>query len=696
MHRIIALSGMALAIALAGCEMPTDTPKKQDPNKPSFGNQRVETQRYVAGVAIPNLVLPRATGGDGTLNYRLTPVPQGMSFDARARTLSGVPAKAVGYRLNYRVEDADGDADELSFRVEAEPRTTIYRPFGGIQRAGIDDGVVEDLLTSGLGISSVVVGRHSAEPAVYWSEFDQNSGSGWIRRANLDGSDRVDIVTTTAQVGGIALDLENEKLYWTEGIFFLTGREWLSFVAKVRRANLDGSGAEDIIVQIQDTVLIFGIALDLTNEKLYWTEFGSGGSGSRIRRANLDGSETEVIVESSASVAWGVALDVGNGKLYWTENEAGTSGKLRRANLDGSGEEDIVEKAAAQFGGIALDLADKRLYWAEFGGGYASIKRANLDGSGEENFVTRASWAIWGIALDRQQADLYLAESNDFGSGLVRVDVETKRAEDVVRNRSRAPIDGLALDVISGTMYWAEVDSIDMSGEVGAVTMRSADLDGSVEKQLFTISAEPYQIEFDVVERMLYWIERTEDQSRIMRANPDGSGMSELATVSGHHRDIEIDTVDRKLYWIDQVQDGEVIRRANLDGTAKEIVDVHHLYGSRSLAIDIVGRKLYWYGHAEPLPPPDDTTEPTVGDRFTGDGVYRANLDGSGKETVMEIDSGGRDLYIVIDGSDEKMYYSRQDEEDAVVISRANLDGSGVEEIVTTRGWTVAFALGIR
>lgn len=71
---------------------------------------------------------------------------------------------------------------------------------------------------------------------IYWTEFDSDTKTGKIRRANLNGSATEDILTEIAPVRDIALDLRNRKIYWAE-----------SFTAKIQRSNLDGSDIENIV-----------------------------------------------------------------------------------------------------------------------------------------------------------------------------------------------------------------------------------------------------------------------------------------------------------------------------------------------------------------------------------------------------------------------------------------------------------------
>ena len=70
-------------------------------------------------------VLPAATGGNGTLTYTLTPARQGvMSFDAATRTVTFTPAAAGTWSFNYKVTDADGDADTIRVSLRAAAAST--------------------------------------------------------------------------------------------------------------------------------------------------------------------------------------------------------------------------------------------------------------------------------------------------------------------------------------------------------------------------------------------------------------------------------------------------------------------------------------------------------------------------------------------------------------------------------------------
>ena len=89
-------------------------------------DQAVDVDRTTT-VANP-VVLPAATGGDGTLTYKLecadtqsgcgtSKLPPGLAFSAASRELSGTPTAAGPWDMVYTVEDADADSDSATFQI---------------------------------------------------------------------------------------------------------------------------------------------------------------------------------------------------------------------------------------------------------------------------------------------------------------------------------------------------------------------------------------------------------------------------------------------------------------------------------------------------------------------------------------------------------------------------------------------------
>ena len=255
---------------------------------------------------------------------------------------------------------------------------------------------------------------------------------------------------------GIALDVANGKMYWTD-----------DSADRIQRANLDGSDIENLITQGLDDP--YGIALDVANGKMYWADEGT----NRIQRANLDGSNIENLVSRGLDDPHGIALDVANGKMYWTDDSAD---RIQRANLDGSNVETLLRRTKINFWGntsgrgdpygIALDVANGKMYWADEGTN--RIQRANLDGSNIENLVSRGLDDPHGIALDVANGKMYWTD--DSADRIQRANLNGSNIENLITQGLSDPY-GIALDVANGKMYWADE---------GTNRIQRANLDGSL------------------------------------------------------------------------------------------------------------------------------------------------------------------------------------------------------------------------
>jgi DNA-binding beta-propeller fold protein YncE len=259
-----------------------------------------------------------------------------------------------------------------------------------------------------------------------------------------------DLVAPTGAVpAGIALDLLERKVYWTE-----LGNP------KIRRANLDGTNTEDLYTFEGGAPC--GISLDVEGGKMYWTDQGN----AAIRRADLDGAgavedlvttgdgETSSSHGVNLSDPCGIALDVAGGKMYWVDNSAGS---IRRLNLDANGDIEalvdwVVEGNNPSFEtGIALDVAGGKMYWTSG----AHIWRADMDGMNEESIVSSgASAHSYGIALDVTGGKMYWTDKDV--SRIQRANLDGSVLEDVVLSGLTIPA-GIALDAASEKIYWADV-----------------------------------------------------------------------------------------------------------------------------------------------------------------------------------------------------------------------------------------------
>ena len=194
---------------------------------------------------------------------------------------------------------------------------------------------------------------------IYWTE-KTSASSGTINSANLDGSDAKELKSIMAIPRGIAVDVPNSQLYWTNS----RGR--------IQSANLDGSGIQNVMENIRNPN-----DLALAGGNVYWTESNHGS----VRFVNLRGQKQVRVISTGDDPAG--SLVIGGGKVYWTEKVGESGGTINVANLNGSGATELASILATPIG-IAVDTARSKLYWTNARG---RVQTASLSGSSIRNVV---------------------------------------------------------------------------------------------------------------------------------------------------------------------------------------------------------------------------------------------------------------------------------------------------------------------
>lgn len=248
-----------------------------------------------------------------------------------------------------------------------------------------------------------------------WSDNHNFGPGGDIRRADLDGSNEMTLISGLNSPDGIAVDPLHGKMYWGDYVFG-SDPNVAPPTGDVSRANLDGTGQEMVVPQ---QIFPVSVALDVAAGQMYWIAHAQQSSpfGKDIRRANLDGSNQLTIIHTAGVIGNGaLALDVSGGKIYTTDyNE----NRIRSFNLDGSGEKTLISGLNGPVG-IALDLPDGKMFWGDYGGN--TIYDANLDGTGKKA-VLRNLAGPDGLALDLAAGKIYWTDYGTPGvaNGDIRV-----------------------------------------------------------------------------------------------------------------------------------------------------------------------------------------------------------------------------------------------------------------------------------
>ena len=163
-------------------------------------------------------------------------------------------------------------------------------------------------------------------------------------------------------------------------------------------------------------------------------------------------------------------------------------------------------------------------------------------------------------------------------------------------------------------------------------------------------------IAVDASSGKVYWTEQTGASSgTINSANLDGSGATVLTSILSVPMGIAVDTAGRKLYWT--ASSGKV-KRANLNGSGSENV-LQDLFDPMDIVVS--NGFIYW----------------TEG----GNSIRRVNI--SGQKIVQDIAASlGTVGGLAVGGG--KVYWAEKTGASSGTINSANLDGTGVTELVST------------
>ena len=248
---------------------------------------------------------------------------------------------------------------------------------------------------------------------------------------------------------------------------------------------------------------------------------------------------------------------------------------------------------------ITMRKQGDKIYWMD-----SKIRRALLDGSQIEDLVSIGTNEAAGLALDVSSSKMYWAEY--YSDKIRRANLDGSQAEDLAVKLDN-PV-WLVLDVDGGKMYWIETGKI-----------RRANFDGSqIEDLVSTGLSEPGGLALDVSSSKMYWADQ--GTSKIQRANLDGSQIENLIiTGLSEPAGLALDVSSGKMYWADQTADK--IQRANLDGSQIEdlVIDQNKVDNPRVLTLDVDSGKMYWAEWGK---------------------IRRANIDGSQIEDFITTGSG--------------------------------------------------------
>ena len=218
---------------------------------------------------------------------------------------------------------------------------------GKIRRRGFDSGATVTLVSnadfpSGRIFHPKRIALDVEDGKMYWTDVQTPS----IWRATLDGNGiirgsikQLDFWRDGRYVKAtdIAVDVQGRKMYWVDSD------------NSIYRADLDGNKSEKIVPGALTVDFPSGIALDMDNGKMYWA--ASNTDDRSIFQVDINSNNIQEVFTVNGGKPHDIALDVQGDKMYWTD---GARDSIWRADLQGNNFEEYPSIGMGEPSQIAL------------------------------------------------------------------------------------------------------------------------------------------------------------------------------------------------------------------------------------------------------------------------------------------------------------------------------------------------------
>ena len=449
-------------------------------------------QIYTVDTAIDTLTLPEASGGNGTLTYRLSPSVPGLTFDASTRQLAGIPSAADTYDMTYTVTDEDGDTDSIAFNITV--------------RAGA--------ATEGsLGVCQVGMLLRSGQSCTYPNTADEFSVNERDRGSFLGRLAGIRIRINNETIDGRVYDFEASHLgdgVWrinriSSNVSGFSDEKVVTTDAdgafSVYASDLDGDGDPDVL------------SASVGDDKIAWYQnLGDGKFSNELVISNsadgafsvyasdLDGDGDPDVLSASYlddKIAW--YQNLGDGKFsneLVISNSADGARSVYASDLDGDGDPDVLSASAyndkiAWYQNLGDGKFSNELVISNSADGAFSVYASDLDGDGDPDVLSASAY------------DDKIAWYQNLGDGKLSNELVISNSADGARTVHASDLDGDGdLDVLSASFrddkiaWYQNLGDGKFSNELvisnsadGAFSVYASDLDGDGDPDVLSASA---------------------------------------------------------------------------------------------------------------------------------------------------------------------------------------------------------------
>ncbi len=230
---------------------------------------------------------------------------------------------------------------------------------------------------------------------------------------------------------------------------------------------------------------------------------------------------------------------------------------------------------------------------------------------------------------------------------IMRSNTDGTNVEDVLSGSNPGDV---VLDTLTQKLYWSDY---------GTGTLRTASVDGSGQQVLVSGLNYPTGLAIDFATGQIYFTEY--EGGRIIRCNLDGSAVTTLLSGLKYPYDVALHPTSGLMYWTERI-DGKIYK-AQLNGSGKAQLLTGLGYPDE-IHVEPTGGHLYWQQSTGALP---------------GSGVFRSNLDGTSKATVINQFTEG----FAIDQPGNRILWTSSIDK---TLYRSTLSGTGKTNLFQSSG----------
>ncbi|XP_039255818.2 uncharacterized protein LOC120332606 isoform X1 [Styela clava] len=421
----------------------------------------------------------------------------------------------------------------------------------------------------------------------------------------------------------VDVDIESDTIYWTDVSYKGRG------IYKATFSN--GHNPRRIITE--DVYEPNGIAVDWLAKNVYWTD-----AQMRSIYVAKENGQHKTLVVGGLSEPRGIVVLPLHGIMFWSDQEDGT---IETAAMDGSNRK-VVIGGLGWPNEIAVDVTRTKIYWID--GKKRTIESCNFDGTswkkildfaitfdspgyGLSLFGGRLYFSIWrekavySVTVLGQDLKQVVSGLNENLAGIAIINRDMQQAP--ISNsmglcrRHRSPCSHICLPKSRGSYSCACPEKTGMvlsqdqhtckvpeefilftSVHDGSIMIASKEFGTKPNPVLLTHATQPSGIDYDPIDKMMYWSDVATNAIYRMRLNGTGYDVfleDGIGIVDG----IVVDWVNRHLYFTNygwEAQDKQFgrIEFIRLDGTGRKVLVQQGLDRPRDIVIDQERGFLYY------------------------------------------------------------------------------------------------------